>query len=129
MSKALITEFIKSNNYDYNLAQYIRPRTQFKAMLHDIDTDIINQATNNDISKLDKFIEDIEPMNFKLPVLLKKYIKLNAKIIGFNIDPKFNDALDGLILLDLLKVPLETVQSLSKELDDTDILERFYQEK
>lgn len=126
MSKALITEFIKTNYYDNELAELVKPRTRFKIILHDIDTDIINEATRKDINKLDKFIEDIEPANFRLPVLLKKYIKLNAKIICFNIDPKFNDALDGLIILDLFKLPLETIRSLSKELEDTDILDRFY---
>lgn len=126
MSKALITEFIKTNYYDNELAELVKPRTRFKVILHDIDTDMINEATRKDINKLDKFIEDIEPANFRLPVLLKKYIKLNARIICFNIDPKFNDALDGLMLLDLYKVPLETIKSLSKELEDTNILERFY---
>jgi len=126
MSKALITEFIKTNYYDNELAELIKPRTKFKVILHDIDTEIINEATHKDINKLDKFIEDIEPANFRLPILLKKYIKLNARIICFNTDPKFNDALDGLMMLDLFNVPLETIKSLSKELEDTNILERFY---
>jgi putative hemolysin len=126
MSKALITEFIRSHYFDNELSRYIKPRTEFNVRLAGVDTDIISEATNADINKFDKLIEEIEPANFKLPVLLKKYIKLNAKIIGFNIDPKFNDALDGLILLDLFNVPLETVKSLSKELEDTEILMRFY---
>ena len=29
--------------------------------------------------------------------------KLGAKLLGFNVDPKFSDALDGLILVDLRK--------------------------
>ena len=126
ISKALITQFIKSNHYDHDLAKFIEPRTQFTANFPEVDTNIILESTQNDINKFDKLIEEIEPANFKLPVLLKKYIKLNAKIMGFNIDPKFNDALDGLILLDLYNVPLETIKSLSKELEDTNILERFY---
>jgi hypothetical protein len=60
-----------------------------------------------------------------MPVLLKKYLKQNAKIIGFNIDPKFNDALDGLIVLDLFEVPYNTIESLSKEIEDASILDRF----
>ena len=62
-----------------------------------------------------------------MPVLLKKYIKLNAKIIGFNIDPKFNNALDGLIVLYLYDVPHNIIESLSKEVNDVTILERFNQ--
>jgi hypothetical protein len=52
-----------------------------------------------------------------VPVLLKKYIMQNAKIIGFNIDPKFNDALDGLMILDLEDAPKNTIDNLSKEMD------------
>jgi hypothetical protein len=79
-----------------------------------------------DINKLDKCIGDFDEMNTGLPVLLKKYIKLNAKIIGFNVDPKFNNCLDGLIILDVYDVPKGTIESLSKEVNDGSILERFY---
>ncbi|HPV56428.1 MAG TPA: hypothetical protein PKW61_04810, partial [Tenuifilaceae bacterium] len=65
------------------------------------------------------------PYDYRMPVLLKKYVKLNGKIIGFNVDPKFNNALDGLLILDLFQVPYETITSLSKEINDKSILERF----
>jgi len=38
-----------------------------------------------------------------VPVLLRQYLKLNAKLLGFNIDPDFHDCLDGLMLVDLLE--------------------------
>jgi CobQ-like glutamine amidotransferase family enzyme len=37
-------------------------------------------------------------------VLLRQYLKLNAKLLGFNIDPAFGDVLDGLVLVDLTQV-------------------------
>ena len=43
----------------------------------------------------------------------------------FNIDPKFNDALDGLLILDIFDVPQAFIKALSKELNDESILERF----
>ncbi len=49
----------------------------------------------------------MEPRHARLPILLKKYIKQNARIIGFNIDPKFMNALDGLIVLDIQELPEE----------------------
>jgi hypothetical protein len=58
-------------------------------------------------------------------VLLKKYIELNANIIGFNIDPKFNNCLDGLIILDLYEVPPDFLKALSKEFNDASMMERF----
>ena len=68
----------------------------------------------------------MEEQNFGIPVLLKKYIQLNAKILGFNVDPDFNDSLDGLIFLDVFKIPLQVIESLSKDVNDESILERFY---
>ena len=58
-------------------------------------------------------------------ILLKKYISLNGRIVGFNIDPKFNMCLDGLLILDLFDVPMSTIESLSKEINDDTILNRF----
>jgi len=39
-----------------------------------------------------------------MPVLLRQYLKLNARLIGFNVDPAFGDALDALMIVDLAKV-------------------------
>ena len=53
-----------------------------------------------------------------MPVFLKKYLLLNARIIGFNRDPRFNDALDGLMVLDLTKLPERTVEDLRKGMSE-----------
>lgn len=123
-SKGLIINFMKANHYDHELARFITPRNAFKVPVSKDDSDIIIEK-GSDISKLDKFIQGNEQEDFRLPVLLKKYIKLNGQIIGFNVDPKFNNALDGLLILDLFKVPIETITSLSKEINDKSLLERF----
>lgn len=44
-----------------------------------------------------------------VPVLLRQYLGLNGKLVSFNVDPDFNDALDGLIVVDLLNVPEKTL--------------------
>jgi len=124
-SKGVIIKFIKENYFNHQLAQHIKPRNNFQVKLRDVDTEII-LGDSKDLEKLDKFIKDIEPSNYTVPVLLKKYLKQSGRIIGFNIDPKFNNALDGLLILDLYDVPLETITALSKEIKDESLLERFY---
>ncbi|NSW45052.1 MAG: GNAT family N-acetyltransferase [Bacteroidales bacterium] len=124
-SKALITAFIQKYYFENDYKNYVHPRTGFEPHLPEIDTDILLSTTNDDLGDLDKLIEEIEVNNVKIPVLLKKYLKLNARILGFNIDPLFNDALDGLILLDLYNVPQDVILSLSKEFNDDEILKRF----
>jgi putative hemolysin len=39
-----------------------------------------------------------------MPVLLRQYLKLNARLLGFNVDPAFGDALDALMMVDLTAV-------------------------
>jgi hypothetical protein len=39
-----------------------------------------------------------------VPILLRQYLKLNARLIGFNVDPNFRNALDALMMVDLTAV-------------------------
>jgi putative hemolysin len=117
-SKGLIMEFLKANCYNNDLSKYIISRKSFKYNLADhIDINVFLKYIGNDINRLDKFIHDVEPEQ-RIPVLFKKYIKQNAKIIGSNVDPRFNYCLDVLMLLDLKDVPPDVIESLSKEAAD-----------
>ena len=123
-SKNLIVSFLKNNYYDSSLAKQFIPRKKFKIKrTKNVDQKLFLDIAQ-DIGKLDKFIFEIEN-DYGIPVLLKKYIKLNAKIIGFNVDPDFNNCLDGLVIVDVFGVPYETLKALSKEIQDESILERF----
>lgn len=126
-SKKLIVNFLKENHYDYEMAKFVKPRNKFKAKFDNIDSEIVVQQAKADINKIDKFISDVEAEDYRMPVLLKKYTKLGGKIISLNVDPLFNDCLDGLLVLDLFNVPFEVITSLSKEINDKSILERFNQ--
>jgi len=56
-----------------------------------------------DVEDLSTLVGDIEQRPAGVPVLLRQYLKLGGKLLGFNVDPKFANALDGLILVDLTK--------------------------
>lgn len=112
ISKNLIIEFIKKNHFDESIAQFVKPRKKFKAEIKNLDIDILVESAADDIKLIDKYIQDFDPEMNGVPVLLKKYLNQNAKIVGFNIDPKFSDALDGLMFLDLKEVPLDTLDGL-----------------
>lgn len=115
VSKGLIMEFVKRHYFDQEMAQLIHPRKPYTVKAGQVDHEALLNATQNDLKKLDRIISEIEPSSFTLPVLLKKYLHQNARILGFNIDPKFNNALDGLMVLDLHNLPEETVQNLQRE--------------
>jgi putative hemolysin len=126
-SKSLIVEFIKTYFFNESLAGYVIPRKRF-VVKHDriVDRKIFIDNSESDINKIERIIMDVQP-GYRLPVLLKKYLEINGRIIGFNIDPKFNDCLDGLLILDLFNTPPDIIKGLSREMNDESILSRFRQ--
>ncbi len=94
-SRAMMVEYLKNHQLDKELAKFITPKVPFK---YKLKKDDINIKTS-DIKKIDKLIEEIEPTGAKLPILIKKYLWHNAKVLGFNVDPAFNDAIDVLIYM------------------------------
>ena len=114
-SKSLMIEFMKSNYYDADVAQYVNPKKEFKVQLQDADKDLVFDESEADLNKFDRIIDELEPENLRLPVLIKKYIKQNAKVIAFNVDPLFNDAVDGLMYIKIADLPESTVKPVMEE--------------
>lgn len=114
-SKSLMIEFMKSHYYDPYLAQYVHPKKEFKVKLKDADKEFVFDEAEADLNKLDKLIDEVEPGSLRLPVLLKKYIKQNAKIVAFNVDPLFNNAVDGLMYIKIADLPESTVRPVMEE--------------
>ncbi len=114
-SKSLMIEFMRSHYYDPYIAQYIRPKKEFKVKLKDADKEFVFDETEADLNKFDKLIEEMETGNLRLPVLIKKYIKQNAKVVAFNVDPMFNNAIDGLMYIRIADLPESTVKPVMEE--------------
>jgi putative hemolysin len=114
-SKSLMIEFMKSHYYDPYIAQYIHPKKEYKVKLKDADKDFVFNETEADLNKFDKIIDELEPGVLRLPVLIKKYIKQNARLVAFNVDPLFNNAIDGLIYLRISDIPESTMKPVMEE--------------
>ena len=114
-SKSLMIEFMKSHYYDPYIAQYIRPKKEYKVKLKDGDKDFVFDASKADMQKFDKIIDEIEPGILRIPVLIKKYVKQNARLVAFNVDPKFNNAIDGLMYIKVADIPESTVKPVLEE--------------
>ncbi len=123
-SKSLMIEFMKSNYWDPYVAQYVRPKKEFKVKLKDADKEFVFDETQADLNKFDKLIDEVEPGSLRLPVLIKKYIKQNAKVIAFNVDPLFNNSVDGLMYIKISDLPESTVKPVMEEFQAE--LERKY---
>lgn len=114
-SKSLMIEFMKSHYYDPYIAQYIHPKKEYKVKLKDADKDFVFDATKSDMNKFDKIIDELEPGALRIPVLIKKYVKQNARLVAFNVDPKFNNAVDGLMYIRVADIPDSTVKPVLEE--------------
>ena len=114
-SKSLMIEFMKSHYYDPYVAQYVYPKKEYKVKLKDADKDFVFEEAEADLNKFDKIIDEIEPGSLRLPVLIKKYIKQNARVIAFNVDPLFNNAVDGLMYIRIADLPESTVKPVMEE--------------
>ena len=88
----------------------VKARTPIKTNLNKEINDYLQSYKINSLEDLNMIVKSIEPDEKDVPVLLKQYMKLGGKLISFNRDPDFNDALDGLIVVDLAQVPLKTLQ-------------------
>ncbi len=126
-SKSLMIEFMKSNYYDPYVAQYVNPKKEYKVKLKDADKDFIFDESEADLNKFDKIIDEVEPGSLRIPVLIKKYIKQNAKVIAFNVDPLFNNAVDGLMYIRIADLPESTVKPVMEEFQAE--LEKKYSDK
>ncbi len=116
-SKSLMIEFMRSHYYDSVVAQYVHPKNDFKVKLKVKEKHLFFEGLDNDLNKFDKLIDDLEP-EMRMPVLIKKYIKQNAKVIAFNVDPNFNDAIDGLMYIRISDLPESTIKPVLEEMSE-----------
>jgi hypothetical protein len=85
------------------LSKTVKPKTPPKLKPLSLSGLVINSARQvcRDIDDLAALISEVEGDQKGVPVLLRQYLKLGGKLLAFNVDQDFADALDGLILVDL----------------------------
>ena len=77
-----------------------------------------------DLEDLADPIADLETDGKGVPILIRQYMKLGGRMLGFNVDSKFSNALDGLMLVDLRKTPLATLSRYMPRADAASFLDR-----
>ena len=100
-SKELILSYLKNNRSADDLLPLVRAKNPPRSMsLHDADLDVLQRCAF-DLEHVSSLVSDLEPDAKAVPVLLKHYLKLNGRLIAFNVDEGFGGCLDGLIVVDL----------------------------
>ena len=109
MSRQLLLAFLKENNSLPRLARLVKPRQPYlvdNSSLAELD----GLITGGDLERISSLVSEIEKDHKGIPILLKQYLKLGGKLLGFNVDPAFNNAIDGLIMVDLLQTDRRILQ-------------------
>jgi Acetyltransferase (GNAT) domain len=102
-SRRLMVEYLSRYSADSRLASQVSPRRRFREGTRTSAPDAEDLAPRT-IDELSRRIAQIEPDGKGVPVLLRQYLRLGGRLLGFSIDAKFANTLDGLIMVDLREI-------------------------
>ncbi|MCA0935295.1 lysophospholipid acyltransferase family protein [Vibrio alginolyticus] len=105
-ARQLIAQSMALHHYDSTCAEYVTPTNPLPEVNQNWNTSMLTAL--GDLQLLSRVIARIDEGK-SVPVLLRQYLSLNGKLVCFNVDPAFNNALDGLIMVDLREVPEKTL--------------------
>ncbi len=101
LSREMIVRYFEARDDGREFADLIQPRTPFRTpKLRRRDCRALCDALHN-LDELAEPISDVEEDGKGLPILIRQYDKLGGKLVGFNLDRKFSDVVDGLVIVDL----------------------------
>jgi putative hemolysin len=112
LSRSLMVEYLRQDRMHGNWSEMVSARSPFRSALEEIDSlsekgsDLFHKCAT--VEAVNATVMDMDGMG--IPVLLKHYLKLNARVLDFNVDADFGDALDVLIVTDLLDAPDQTIK-------------------
>src|SRR5882724_9801290 len=87
LSRQLMVSFLERHELLKDWAQLVSERNPFAA-----ERSSEMPKAGFDIEDLSDVVSDIEPGRAGVPVLLRQYLKLGGKLLGFNVDPSFSNA-------------------------------------
>jgi putative hemolysin len=104
-SRQLIVNYLKHHCFDSNLAEHIQAKNRFiNPNSKQLQLILKNYGEiPSDIDLLNSIIMEVESDGKGIPILIRQYMKLGGKFCGFGIDPSFNDAIDCLVMIDIMK--------------------------
>jgi len=102
MSIHLMVNYLKRNSYNPELGRLVRPKKSMGNNFRGIEIGRVISSLS-ELSDLTNLVSDIEKDHKGIPILLKHYLKMGAKVLAFNVDKKFSNVIDALILVDLTR--------------------------
>ena len=103
-SQQLLIEFLRRNVFDERLGREVRPRNPYRGLR------LGAPLGDTDLESLSAWLTSLETDGKGVPILIRQYLKLGGRLLGFNVDHDFNDAIDGLIRVDLRRTDPRLLQ-------------------
>ncbi len=100
-SQKLIVNHLIKNHANLNLSKYFVAKNTFENGSIKMIQDYINTLSCKDFKRLDDMVQNIEMDGQRIPILFRRYIEQNAKVLGINIDPDFQNSIDVLMLTEV----------------------------
>jgi putative hemolysin len=108
LSQRLIVAFLERNRKLADWARWVRPTNPFRPGRGPRAPR--DPASLRDLEEVSTFISEIEADQKGVPVLLKQYLKLDGRLLSYNVDPEFSGVLDVLIVVDLRRTRDQILQ-------------------
>lgn len=103
ISRNMMVTYLRQNHLTQEISHLLKPKAPFKpSRIHPRNPVPVCFDVKN-VEELSELISEIETDRKRVPILLKHYLKLGGKVVGFNVDGHFSHVLDGLIVVDLTK--------------------------
>lgn len=100
VSKQLMVSFLKAHHCPPELVDMALPRNPFRVtQIAGLDRKAVRLIRDSD--DVSDLVSDLEPQSKGIPVLLRQYLRMGAKLLAFNVDPSFGDCVDALMVCDL----------------------------
>ena len=116
--QSLMVYYVTTKHTNEEMSKLFHPKTPFTPNFNKCDIEVLMEKNMETVDKFDRYILKLSNGDYRMPTLFKKYLKINSKFLCFNVDPDFNDTLDGLLLLKFTDYPKEELDMMLKDIPE-----------
>lgn len=123
--KTLIVHYISRRYHLGEADGFVFPTNPFRDNSLRVRPEDLLDPLPEDIDSFDRLLVTLSDGEYRLPILLKKYISCGARIACFNVDPLFMNSLDGFIVQRFSDFPLPLLRSFLRPVPE-EVADRVY---
>ena len=116
--QSLMVYYVTTKHTNEEMSKLFHPKTPFVPNFNKCDIEVLMEKNMETVDKFDRYLMKLSSGDYRMPTLFKKYLKINSKFLCFNVDPDFNDTLDGLLLLNFADYPKEELDMMLKDIPE-----------